>query len=255
MSGGRDSRQVLNDPPPPAAEQRLVYGDEPQQFADLRRADATEPAPLIVLLHGGAWKATFNLIHAGHMAIALRERGYSTLNVEYRRVGDPGGGWPGSFHDVLAAVDFALELPGFDPNRVVLAGHSAGGHLALLAAAERKLPVVPMAAGSDLEAWESTGSIAFLNGGSGRDASPRARVPLGVRQVFIHGTEDDQVPYWLSTAFVDAAREAGDDARLVTLEGAGHFDMIDPQSTHWPTVLDVFASLFNGTDAKETSST
>jgi acetyl esterase/lipase len=239
----RDSRAVLNDPPPPAAAERLVYGGEPLQFGDLRRPDGPGPHPLVILLHGGAWKSIFNLIHTGHMAIALGDEGYATFNVEYRRVGDPGGGWPGSFEDVLLAVDYALALPDIDLDRVVLAGHSAGGHLALLAAAERRLPVIPMAAGSDLEDWQSEASFAFLGEGSRADANPRRRIPLGVRQVFVHGTDDDQVPYGLSTAFVEAARAEGDEADLFTLEGAGHFDMIDPQSHHWPRLVQAVWSI------------
>jgi acetyl esterase/lipase len=243
MNTARDSRSVLNDPPPPAASERHVYGSRPLQFGDLRRPDAKGPHPLVILIHGGAWKSTFNLIHTGHMAIALTEQGYATFNVEYRRVGDPGGGWPGSYEDVLAAIDYALRLPEIDPTRVAVAGHSAGGHLALLAASQRQLPVIPMAAGSDLEAWQSEASFAFLGDGSRSEASPRNRIPLGVRQIFVHGTDDDQVPFWLSSDFVEAAQQAGDNAELVMLEGAGHFDMIDPQSRHWPRLVESVRSI------------
>lgn len=245
MNASRDSRNILNDPPPPAAPERHVYGSEPLQFADLRVPAGDGPHPLVVVVHGGAWKSTFNLVHAGHMAIALTAEGFATFNVEYRRVGDPGGGWPGSLTDLLGAIDYALQLPQIDPQRVVLAGHSAGGHLVLLAAAERRLPVIPMAASSDLEAWQNDAMFAFLGEGSRADASPRNRIPLGVRQIFIHGTEDDQVPFWLSPAFVDAARAAGDDAELIPLEGAGHFDMIDPQSQHWTRTLDAVRAILS----------
>jgi dipeptidyl aminopeptidase/acylaminoacyl peptidase len=237
MNAVRDSRAVLNDPPPPAGE-RLVYGPEPLQFGDVRYPDGVAPYPLVIVLHGGAWKSTFNLIHTGHMAIALGTEGYATFNVEYRRVGDPGGGWPGSLEDVLLAVDYARQIPRVDPGRIVIAGHSAGGHLALLAGAERSIPVIAMAAGSDLEAWQSEASGVFIGDGSRQEANPRRRVPIGVRQVFVHGTDDDQVPYWLSPAFVEASVAAGDEAELVTLDGAGHFDMIDPQSRHWPRLVD-----------------
>lgn len=238
VTAARDSREILSDPPPPAADERRAYGPEPLQFGDLRMPAGDGPHPLVVILHGGAWKSTFNLIHSGHMAIALTEAGYATFNVEYRRVGDPGGGWPGSFEDVLLAVDHALKLPGVDRNRVAIAGHSAGGHLALLVASETHLPVVAMAAGSDIESWQSAASFAFVDDGSRTDANPRARVPLRARQVFIHGTDDDQVPYGLSPAFVEASKEAGDEAHLVTLQGAGHFDMIDPQSPHWLRLIE-----------------
>jgi acetyl esterase/lipase len=244
VNAARDSRAVLNDPPPPAAPERIVYGPKPLQFGDWREPHADGSSPLVILLHGGAWKSTFNLIHLGHMAIALTAEGYRTFNVEFRRVGDPGGGWRGSFEDVLAAVDYILDRPDVDRDRVVLAGHSAGGHLALLAASERKLPVIAMAAGSDLEAWQSDAALAFLGDPSkGAEASPRNRIPLGVRQIFIHGSDDDQVPAWLSAAFVAAARSAGDEAELVELEGAGHFDMIDPQSAHWSRLVDCVRSI------------
>jgi pimeloyl-ACP methyl ester carboxylesterase len=243
MSNARDSRDVLNDPPPPAADERIVYGPEPLQFADLRWPSGAPPHPLVIIIHGGAWKSIFNLIHAGHMAIALRDLGYATFSIEYRRVGDPGGGWPGTFEDVLLAVRHALQLPDVDRDRAVIAGHSAGGHLALLAASETKLPVIPLAASSDLEAHENAASLAFLSGSAPADASPRRRIPLGVRQIFIHGTDDDQVPYSLSTAFVDAARGVGDDAVLITLEGANHFEMIDPQSGDWPLTVEAVPSL------------
>jgi acetyl esterase/lipase len=243
VSAARNSQAVLNDPPPPPARTRLVYGGEPLQFGDLRLPDGDGPHPLVVLIHGGAWKSTYNLIHAGHMAIALTADGYATFNIEYRRVGDPGGVWPGTYEDVLAAVDFARQIEGIDPQRVVIAGHSAGGQLALLAGADRRLPVIAMAANSDLVAWASDASRAFVDDARRLDASPRTRIPLGVRQIFIHGTEDDQVPFWVSTAFVDAASAAGDDATLVTLDGAGHFDMIDPQSNHWPRLVESVRAL------------
>ena len=247
MTEQRDSRDVLNDPPPPAADARDAYGPEPLQFADWRVPDGNgNDAPVVILLHGGAWKSTFNLIHLGHMAIALTAEGYRTCNVEFRRVGDPGGGWRGTFDDVLAAVDYVLARADVDREQVVLAGHSAGGHLALLAASERGLPVIAMAAGSDLEAWQSEAARVFL--GDPRfapEASPRKRIPLGVRQIFIHGSEDDQVPVWLSSAFVEAAKAAGDDAEFVRLEGAGHFDMVDPQSKHWPRLVSSVASILS----------
>jgi len=246
VTAARDSRDVLNDPPPPPADQRIAYGPVPLQFGDWREPKADGSAPLVILLHGGAWKATFNLIHLGHMAIALTREGYRTFNVEFRRVGDPGGGWRGSFDDVLAAVDYVLGREDVEPSRVLIAGHSAGGHLALLAAAERRIPVIAMAASSDLEAWQNEAAAAFLGDiGRASEASPRNRIPLGVRQIFIHGSEDDQVPLWLSEVFVAAAREAGDEAELVTLEGGGHFDMIDPRSTHWTRLVGCVRSVLD----------
>jgi acetyl esterase/lipase len=238
----RDSVAILTDPPPEPGE-RHVYGPEPLQFGDLRRPPGPGPHPLLIVVHGGAWKATYNLTHAGHMCAALSAEGFATFSVEYRRIGDPGGGWPGSYDDVLAATDYARGLEGMDRGRIAIAGHSAGGHLALLAGADRSLPVLALAPVSDPDGWQNDAVAAFYGGGSRDGSSPLRRLPLGVRQVHIHGTDDESVPFAMSAGFVEAARAAGDDAELVTLDGAGHFEPIDPQSREWPQVVDAVRAL------------
>jgi len=197
-----------------------VYGPEPLHFADLRRAGSDG---LAVVLHGGSWKSTYNLIHLGHLCITLRDAGIATLNVEYRRVGDPGGGWPGSRDDVLLAVEHSQRLS----KRIVLVGHSAGGHLALLAAAHFRVPVVALAAVSDPATWQNDAVRAFFQGEAEPDGSPLAQLPLGVPHVLAHGTCDDVVPFEQSARYAEAA--AGE-AELIALEGAGHFEPIDPLS-------------------------
>jgi pimeloyl-ACP methyl ester carboxylesterase len=236
----RDSEQILEDPPPPAAEARLAYGQEPLQFGDLRLPPGAGPHPVAVVVHGGSWKAMHNLIHTGHMCVALAGAGIATWNVEYRRVGDPGGGWPGSLEDVVAAATHARRLPGIDAGRIVLVGHSAGGHLALLAGARTGLPVVALAAVSDVEAWENDAVQPFLDGASPAETSPRRLLPLGVPQTLVHGTDDDTVPFSLSASYAAAANG---EAQLVPLRGAGHFEPIDPLSAEWPTVLHAIEAL------------
>lgn len=232
----RDSEDILTDPPPPPADERLAYGSEPLQFGDLRLPGVASP-PLAIVLHGGYWKATYNLIHTGHMCRALTEAGIATWNVEYRSVGVPGGGWPAAGEDIALAVQFVRELP-VDQARAVLVGHSAGGQLALWAGKQAQLPVVALAPVSDVrESVARTGPdgppAQFMAPEHFADGSPLELLPLGVPQIVIHGTADESVPYEMSERYVEAA--AGE-AELVTLEGAGHFEPIDPLSSEWPQV-------------------
>jgi acetyl esterase/lipase len=223
----RDAEDILTDPPPPAADERLVYGPEPLQFADLRRATGDT---LAIVLHGGSWKSSYNLIHLGPLCIALQGAGIPTLNVEYRRTGDVGGGWPATLQDVLLAIDFARTLT----PRPVLVGHSAGGHLALLAAKRTRLPVVALAAVCDPPTWQHDAVAPFFGGAPPAEASPLAEAPLGVPTVLIHGTADDLVPFEQSQRLAAAA---GDEATLHALAGAGHFEPIDPQSREFAVTL------------------
>jgi acetyl esterase/lipase len=242
----RNSEEILTDPPPPAADARLPYGPEPKQFADLRLPAGDGPWPLAVVLHGGYWKSIYNLIHTGHMCVALAETGIATWNVEYRCVGDPGGGWPATGEDVALSLRFLDRLEARYPVRpALIVGHSAGGQLALWVARETRLPVLALAAVSDVrESAQRTGPDAspahFIGGMPDEvpdryaEASPIERLPVGVRQILVHGTADDGVPYAMSERYAAAA---GSEVELITLDGTGHFELIDPQSAEWPTVL------------------
>jgi dipeptidyl aminopeptidase/acylaminoacyl peptidase len=247
----------------------LRYGPGTDQYGDLRLPVWSEmgktfsgerPAsPLVIFLHGGFWRSAFDRTHTGPLAEALAAAGFAVCTPEFRRTGLPGGGWPGTFDDVAAAVD---TLPGLaaeaadeaggqvDTGRVVLGGHSAGGHLALWAAAgNSSLPVagvVALAPVADLELAVRTGvgagaPIALLGGGPDEvpdryaAASPAALLPIGVPQVVVHGTADESVPFAMSERYVAAARDAGDDATIVDLPGVTHMPLIRARSEAWAT--------------------
>jgi acetyl esterase/lipase len=266
----------------------LRYGELPEQVADLRLPEAfgretvPEPPawPLVIFLHGGFWRAAFDRTHTGPLAAALAAEGFAVCTPEYRRVGQVGGGWPGTLDDIAAAVDL---LPGLaaaatgglvDPARALLGGHSAGGHLALWAASRHRLPanspwrsrrsspavVVGLAAVSDLIACYQQrlgdgAAVALIGGGPERypdryaAADPALLLPIGVRVRLVHGTADDRVPCQLSLDYAARARAAGDTVDCETLPGIGHFEVIDPLSTVWPRVVAAFRDQFSGATA------
>jgi dipeptidyl aminopeptidase/acylaminoacyl peptidase len=260
-------RDVLDRPAPPP-DFTVRYGDHPDQVADMRLPTSDRPgAPLIIFIHGGFWRVAYDRHHVGPLASDLAERGYAVATIEYRRVGQPGGGWPGTFSDVAAAVAAVPDLlgkelahrglPAVDIDRPVLAGHSAGGQLALWYAAvapDAVRGVLGLAPVADLITGHRLGigddAVESLLGGSPAarpeiyaSADPMAHLPLNVPTVIVHGVDDDRVPIELSRQYTEAARRSGDDTTLVELAGVEHFALIDPLSTAWPAVLDSLRSL------------
>lgn len=276
-----DPTEILTRPSPPP-DLTLRYGPGREHVADLRLpqtrpgAPGAGPATLVIFIHGGFWYAEYDRAHVGPLAVALAGAGYAVCTPEFRRIGQPGGGWPGTFDDVAAAVDALPALadaaagPGrLDPGRVVLAGHSAGGHLALWAAGRHRLPpssswhqparpryegVVPLAAVSDLQAGYreglGDGAVADLIGGPPDRyqeryalADPVALLPIEVRVRLVHGSRDDRVPCAMSRDYVARAAAANDDAELTELSDCGHFELIDPLTRAWAHVLADFLAL------------
>lgn len=237
----------MTDPDPPGTIH--PYGDLPDQVGDLFvPVPASGPLPVVVLVHGGFWREKYRRDTLTPLAHDLVRRGTAVWNVEYRRVGPSGGGWPETADDVLAAFDALPRLPAsLDLDRVTVVGHSAGGHLALWLAAQRPLAgVVSLAGVADLQAAEkdrlgSDAVRAFLHGGRATDhpsADPARLLPTGVPALLVHGDEDANVPLDQSERYLAAATDAGDRCSLLRLPGADHFVVIDPASDAWRQTLE-----------------
>jgi acetyl esterase/lipase len=259
--------------PPPNFDNRIQYGLAPQHFADLRFPAGTGPFPFLFVIHGGFWQSVYDLKHIGSLCAALTSKGIITCNLEYRRLGNPGGGWPGTFQDVSLAVDHFLEMFSSDGRvdvaRTAVIGHSAGGHLALWLVSLHRIRkastvfgarkyhlnrAVSLAGVCDLRtAWNQrlgSGAVGRLMGGAPDQypdrfnaGSPIELLPSGSRQVLIHGTDDDIVPISQSEKFVEKAEQLGDRPKLVRLKGVGHFELIDPESDAWSKVAGAVLSL------------
>ena len=246
---------------PPAPDMRIPYGQDANQFVEVRIPDGEGPHPVVFFIHGGYWRAKYDLTYAGHLCHALSQAGIASWNVEYRRVGNPGGGWPGTFEDIRSAYralrshadDLIAKL---DLKRLCVAGHSAGGHLALcLAAFESSVThVLSLAGVLDLRrAWElhlsHDAASEFLGGPPSavpdhyREASPAERAIPQATQKLIHGTADDSVPYEISQNYATKKKAAGEHVELITLNGVGHFEIVDPGSSVWKQVEKAFISL------------
>ena len=240
------------------------YGPDPSQFGELYRPDGASLGTVVVV-HGGFWRAAYDLSLGRPLADDLVARGYTVWNLEYRRVGI-GGGWPTTFADVAAGIDLLAELD-LDTSAVVAIGHSAGGHLATWAAGRGKLPdgapggrprvavtaVVSQAGVLDLVgcAENRVGATAApdLMGGMPAElpdqyqlANPLAAVPLAAPVLCVHARADDNVPYSQSVTYVEAARQAGAPAELVTVPG-DHFTVIDPAAEAWRVVVGMLPRL------------
>lgn len=233
----------------------FAYGEHPSQMVGIHQPDADDsaPFPVAVLLHGGWWRDAHDLRLMDPLAAELADAGWLVWNVEYRRTGHDDGGWPQTFDDVHAALNvLGARLqegaePG-DPARVVAVGHSAGGHLALLAARDSPLTaVVGLAPVTDVRAAHrqglGEGAVAdFLGPDPGEhayaDAAPLHQVPTGVAQLIVHGDADQRLPVEHSRAYAEAARAAGDPVEYAEIAGADHFAVVDPRHAAWHAAVE-----------------
>jgi acetyl esterase/lipase len=258
--------------PQPPADHLIAYGSGPLQVAELRLPKGAGPHPIVILVHGGCWEAPWAMDHVRALAAALTAEGWATWSLEYRRLGDPGGGWPGTLEDVARGADHLRSVAAshrLDLARVVALGHSAGGQLALWLAGRPRLAadsplrgaaplslrgVVSLAGVTDLragaEAQVCGDAIPGLLGGPPaaradrvRQASPIELLPLGVPQRLVCGALDTLVPNELSLRYEAAGRSAGDSVALEVVPGVGHFELVDPKSPAWPAVKAAVAAL------------
>jgi acetyl esterase/lipase len=243
---------------------RYSYGERRDQFGELTLPEKTGPFAVVVLIHGGFWRARYDLRLEDPLVADLAARGWAVWNLEYRRLCVRSrGGWPATFEDVAAGIDRlgSLEEP-LDLATVLAVGHSAGGHLAFWAAARPGLPpgvpgaepgvrlagAVAQAGVVDLReahrlglSGEVVGSL--MRGPPGKHparydvASPIERIPLGVPQLLVHGEADDVVPPGIARRYYESAAEAGDVCELVMLPGVGHMEHLEPQSGAWEAVV------------------
>lgn len=253
----------------------LPYGEHASQFGVLRIPEIPGHCPVVITIHGGFWQSKYGLEENDPLVEDLARRGYATWNIEYRRIGEDGGGWAGTFHDVIEAVNHLIQLEDrfqLDLSRVVILGHSAGGHLALWLGSriskvqtdEMGKPllvpihsIISLAGVSDLrKMWGVhfekgiNSPVASLIGGTPQEvsnryscASPIELLPLNVEQILIHGETDRHVPVDLSIEYHRKAIEKGDKVRLVVLPMVEHFMITDPSSTAWKYVTDSLESL------------
>lgn len=258
------SEDILTLPAPPA-DARVAYGSDPNQFLDLRfpaKGTRKQAHAAVLNIHGGFWRAKYSLDHAGHLCAALTARGLVTANVEYRRIGNEGGGWPGTFADIRSAYSFLVQNAkqySFDSRQIIVMGHSAGGQLAVcLAAHEPSVDrVISLAGVLDLgRAYQlhlsNDAVVEFLGGTPAqvpdhyREADPMQLAIPKIRQWAICGSADDVVPPSLSRDYVAAKQKrAGtekEDVHLLEISRVGHFELIDPRTAAWKqieqTVLD-----------------
>ncbi|GAA3393863.1 alpha/beta hydrolase [Streptomyces roseoviridis] len=269
--------------PAVAPDASAAYGAHPDQVVDFYAPrDGSPSAPLVVALHGGAWRSPYDRRHLTPFADFLARRGFAVANVEYRRGGDiprqgatgpVAGRWPETFDDVAAALDAVTglavaHLPQADTRRIVLTGHSAGGHLALWAAARHvlpagspwRLPAAPELRGvvalapiahfdRAVELDVCGGAVTQLLGGTDRLAErsaladPSRLLPTGIATTVVQGREDIVVPAAVADAYVEAAAKAGETVGLTLLEDVGHFPLIDPAADACAVVAEEIAQL------------
>ena len=257
-----DPRAVMTRPAPPPSRTE-AYGPDPAQVYDVRLPSGTPRGTTVVVVHGGFWQAEYDRAHAASEAQAFADDGFPVAVLEYRRVGMPGGGFPGTLEDVAAAVAAVRADPGL-PTPLVLVGHSAGGHLVAWAAgqswAHGLRGVVSLAGCVDLALTarlhlgeDAAQSLMGGEPGAGSDAAWAAADPArqspAVPVVLLHGADDVTVPVAVSQSYEERMRQPAGavrehaQVRLTVIPGCEHFGLIDPAHPAFATVRDAVRAL------------
>jgi acetyl esterase/lipase len=261
------------------ADLRLAYGDLPSQVVDLWLPGGAGPHPVVVMIHGGCWiQSVAGLDLMNFIADDLRRHGVAVWNIEYRRLGEPGAGYPGTFQDVGQAIDLLGKVApkyGLKLDPLVAVGHSAGGHLALWAAARGRIAkdsplfvahplkidaVIGQGALGDLDHGEpgmvhacGAGTVAQLIGpaSAGRpdvyaDTSPDRMEPFPARQILFYGAVDDLAPASQGDIYRDDARKRGGKVEVSVIANANHFDQIAPETAAWAEIRTAILGQLRG---------
>ncbi|MDR6639543.1 S9 family peptidase [Paenarthrobacter nitroguajacolicus] len=230
--------------------QVIHYGKHPSQFVEAWFPENRSPDSAVVLLHGGWWRAKHGLHLMDELAADLHQRGHLVWNVEYRRIDGDGGGWPETLDDVLAAIQsLTSEVSQVNPSSIAIIGHSAGGHLALLAAKTARLAaVVALAPITDVARCAAEGlgegaTPAFLKHVGltkevFKEASPLEQAPIGAPQLVVHGSDDARVPLSHSQAYVSRATRVGDSVELREVQEGDHMFVLQPGHSYWPKAME-----------------
>lgn len=234
-----------------APSERVSYGNDSNQFFELWHPGGT-PIGAAVMIHGGFWRAQYDLAHVNPLCSALSAKGVATANLEYRRTGQAGGGWPGSFEDVVSGVGAASDKLGSAP---VVIGHSAGGHLALRLSSEpiALRAVIALAPVANLRlAYElnlSNGAVVELMGATPPEAPKRydeacpSERDSALPRVLVHDLDDEDVPISISRAFVERHRHDPLPPTLIEIPNAAHMDLVDPNTSAGQRVIEIVLDL------------
>lgn len=259
-----------------AATAKIQYGEDRLQFGELRIPETPGPHPVVVIIHGGCWLSAFSLDLMDAMATDLTEKGYATWNLEYRRLSDIGGGWPNTFLDVAQGLNYLKTLEkeyNLNLRRVVVTGHSAGGHLALYLAGKRNIPadfpiadpdpnpvsisgVVSLAGIVDLTTYlvrdgntcganvdELVEGLPETVPDRYKFGSPINLLPHGTPTILVTGINDNIVPISHVSPYLTVSSAAKEPVKSVDIPGAGHFEVIAPGSVAWPAIVDAIKQM------------